>query len=838
VHWDREWYRSFEEFRSRLVGTVDRVLDLCAADPEYRFVLDGQTVVLDDYLALRPHRRAELAAAVRGGRVGVGPWYVQPDSLLPSGEAHVRNLLLGRRVAEALGACSRVAYVPDSFGHPAQLPQLFAGFGLGPFVYWRGNGDEIDELGPVWRWRAPDGSSVVAWHLSDGYFSAAGIDADPATAPDRLAALARRQADAGHDPVLLMNGFDHLPPDTLTADVAAQLAMQLDAPVTRALLDDAASMLDAREARCFKGALLGARVANLLPGVWSSRMPQKLANRRAQALLEGWAEPWAALGQVLGLDNERPALELAWRSLLQSQAHDSLCGCSIDRVHEQVQARLDTVVDVAETTTTRVLERLAGRVATGALEWTDEHELVVFNPSPFRKTGIVRVALDAFPPWRASIDRFDLHPLALKRSGFTVDGAPARVVASEDPARVRFLPDQAALDLEVVAPDVPAFGCRRAALRPGPPTADVVDDGSDIEADDVIVRADPDGTLAVRFGDRAYDGLFAFEDCGDRGDSYDFDALPGDVPITAAADVSVTRMAHESGIRRLRITRALLLPAGLDDARTERMTELVACPLVTEVVVAPGVPWVGVTVAFENRARDHRLRIRFPTGAPATGARAATTFDVMACSTTLPDDSAWLHAAPAAFPHQGWIEANGLVVGAPGLPEAEVTAGGTVLVTLVRSVGWLARFELGSRPIPAGPEMPAPGAQVIGAIRASLVLARDPAHARDAELGLRGVLGGPEPLLEPGRELLRLTPPALALSACKPADDGDGLVVRVLNATGAPEEATLTVGFELEDATAVRLDEMPSAEPLARDGSVVRFAVPPHSLRSVRLRPR
>ncbi|MGH0032159.1 MAG: glycoside hydrolase family 38 C-terminal domain-containing protein, partial [Myxococcota bacterium] len=138
AHWDREWYRTFQDFRARLVDLVDRVLDLCAADPDYRFLLDGQTVVLEDYLEIRPGRRAELRAASAEGRIAIGPWYVQPDSLLPSGEAHVRNLLLGRRVGEAIGPVSRVGYTPDSFGHPAQLPQLFAGFGIGSFVYWRG----------------------------------------------------------------------------------------------------------------------------------------------------------------------------------------------------------------------------------------------------------------------------------------------------------------------------------------------------------------------------------------------------------------------------------------------------------------------------------------------------------------------------------------------------------------------------------------------------------------------------------------------------------------------------------------------------------------------------
>ncbi|HZB72427.1 MAG TPA: hypothetical protein VE395_09830, partial [Acidimicrobiales bacterium] len=272
-HWDREWYRTFEDFRSRLVGAVDAVLDLCAADPGYRFVLDGQAVVLEDYLEVRPDRRAELEAGVRAGRLAVGPWYVQPDSLLPSGEAHVRNLLHGRAVAGAVGPVSRVAYVPDSFGHPAQFPQLFAGFGLAPFVYWRGNGDEIDRLGPVWRWRAPDGTVVVAWHLTDGYFGAAGLDADPDVAAERLAVVAERLAEGGHDPVLLMNGFDHLPPDGHTGPVAEALGERLGSDVRRALLDDAVELLDGAGAGVFEGPLLGGRIANQLPGVWSARLP-------------------------------------------------------------------------------------------------------------------------------------------------------------------------------------------------------------------------------------------------------------------------------------------------------------------------------------------------------------------------------------------------------------------------------------------------------------------------------------------------------------------------------------------------------------------------------------
>src|SRR5215213_7749135 len=426
-HWDREWYRTFE-----------------------------------DYLEVRPDRRGELEAGVREGRLAVGPWYVQPDSLLPSGEAHVRNLLHGRAVAGAVGPVSGVAYVPDSFGHPAQFPQLFDGFGLSPFVYWRGNGDEIDRVGPVWRWRAPDGTEVVAWHLTDGYFGAAGLDGEAEVAAERLAVVAERLGAAGHDPVLLMNGFDHLPPDGHTGPVAEALARRLGTEVQRVLLDDAVALLDADGADPFEGPLLGGRLANQLPGVWSARLPLKLRNRTCETELTSWTEPWAALGAALGLPDERPALRSAWRALLRNQAHDSVGGCSLDRVAEQMVARYDTAIELGSTTTRRVLEQLAGRDVTGVVPFSEEHDVVVFNPSPHARTGVVTAALDGLPPWRVSIERFDLHPLTLQPpdAGWVVDGRPARVVPSVDPARVRFLPDTAPLDVEFVATDVPAFGSR------------------------------------------------------------------------------------------------------------------------------------------------------------------------------------------------------------------------------------------------------------------------------------------------------------------------------------------------------------------------------------------
>ena len=155
THWDREWYLTFQQFRMKLVATVDAVLDIMERDPGYaRFLLDGQTIILDDYLEVRPENAARLQRLAREGRILVGPWYIQPDEFLVSGESLIRNLLRGRRMAREYGGAMNVGYVPDTFGHIAQLPQILRGFGVETAVFWRGVGPEMTG---DFRWRAPDG---------------------------------------------------------------------------------------------------------------------------------------------------------------------------------------------------------------------------------------------------------------------------------------------------------------------------------------------------------------------------------------------------------------------------------------------------------------------------------------------------------------------------------------------------------------------------------------------------------------------------------------------------------------------------------------------------------
>jgi alpha-mannosidase len=211
THWDREWYQTAERFRQRLVPLVDELLD----DPptgDTSFLLDGQAVLLEDYLAVRPDRAAELSSLIRDGRLEAGPWYVLADELIPSGEALVRNLLAGRDTVRRLrGEPPPVLYCPDSFGHPAILPDLARGFGCDLIVLWRGFGGARWPSGDTMQWRAPSGQQVIVHHLpSDGYEFGSVLPTNPAAARERWARLSAVLAPrASTGVVLLLNGADH-----------------------------------------------------------------------------------------------------------------------------------------------------------------------------------------------------------------------------------------------------------------------------------------------------------------------------------------------------------------------------------------------------------------------------------------------------------------------------------------------------------------------------------------------------------------------------------------------------------------------------------------------------
>ena len=308
---------------------MDKLLvDLADGKSLSAFSLDGQSVMVEDYLEVRPENRQALAALVRAGKLAVGPWYVQPDLFLCSGEALIRNLLYGAKTAHDLGSePMKAGLVADSFGHPAIMPSLMRGFGIEHYIFSRGAVPEMKRTGPVFRWGAADGASVTATWQAGGYGDLAawgipwgrridGKELDREDAISKFTGALKALRDAGHRGrnLLFNNGTDHTPAQPVDNVVRA---VRPDFPgvrfnvgtfenYTRAVTHENLRLSD------YTGELRSGWDGFVLQGVYSSRMWIKQRNHECQRFMESIAEPVVALVSTLRPGYAAPFLTRAW----------------------------------------------------------------------------------------------------------------------------------------------------------------------------------------------------------------------------------------------------------------------------------------------------------------------------------------------------------------------------------------------------------------------------------------------------------------------------------------------------------------------------------------------
>jgi len=841
THWDREWYLPFEVFRAKLVRLVDELLDILESEPGFnRFMLDGQTIVIDDYLALRPANAGLLRALVKSGRLLVGPWYVLPDEALVGGESLVRNLARGIRRARELGGPMPVGYVPDQFGHSSDLPTILRGFGLADACLWRGVGEDVGSS--LFRWRAPSGAEVLVAYLATSYSNAAGFPEDPGEA-----GVAMEQAVEALRPYLvvpaclLMNGTDHQFPRRGVPRALGEAARRSGIAEARMsslpdyMADARKSLKEAkREIPLVEGELRSGFRAPLLVGTLSARIRQKQRNYRLEELLTRRAEPVAAMARLTGAEPyPTPELDHAWELLLQNHPHDSICGCSIDVVHREIETRFDKAEQVAASVLSQALEALRGYLSPGP------GVVTVVNPSPFRTGGLVEAVIPGGPGasdgaaapqvlldedgrpvllqdvagggedvvFEQTVTPRQLKALLPFVSGREVMGmfinglnltrpSPGLVrveliigdrpvgevdVQAGREAIRKLLADRSVSRFHAIArrsperrvifiaEDVPGLGWRQYRLVPGdvaPPRTGPIRTGGDraepapapaavtgprsLDNGLVSVALEPDGTLIVTDGEsgRTVRGLHRLIDGGDRGDLYNHCPPEKDTLVDRPVRRVRLRAVEHGPVRAtLEVTDVYRLPRGLTPDRRARRgggwrgrRDTAEMTVVTRVSLVAGERLVRLRTAFDNRVEDHRLIAVFPTPEPFDTHHALGHFSVLARPAREPvtDSGAWAELPSGTWPNLGFFGAGGLTVFTRGLPEYGVAGGGAaapaacglpghaLFLTLVRSVGWLSRDDLATRPGHAGPGVPTPEGQSQGPHELEYALAVHP----------------------------------------------------------------------------------------------------------------
>jgi hypothetical protein len=911
THWDREWYLPAGRFRQRLVALVDELLG-GAASAGKPFLLDGQAVVLDDYLAVRQEERERLAALLREGALEAGPWYVLADELIPSGEALVRNLLAGRAAIRSFGASApRVLYCPDSFGHPAALPVIAEGFGFPLIILWRGYGSARWPAGDVFRWRAAGGVSALVYHLArDGYELGSSLPEDPCAAEARWKAL--RDAIVPRATVgvaLLPNGADHhaLQPNLDAAIAALARAAAPTADVRRGsltafanALEDAAHATELPVVDNDNGSSSGVELRDsygytwTLQGTFATRASLKRRNALAESLLLRETEPWVAVAAMRGRHADRRALlRAAWKSLLLCHPHDTLCGCSIDEVGRAMAARLDDAMSQGRGLRDDALLDIVGHDSVTARSAVDSWRpvVVVRNAAARPRGGVaeleilrlrkhVRVGPGSAPDRGTLADGAEADSVQLPAHSL-VEGLVALQLLDrgvrhdrvESPVAYPY--DELVESERVVAwvPPVAGYGTssftvdslRADRLPASNLTASRAGDDEPLHPpvpvssgerwlDNGVLRVAIDHAGAVRVDSRvlglASRSLMGFGDAGDAGDLYTHSPIE---PTLTDARFMGARLVHRGPLRgELHATWVVAIPevstrAGRSSAT--RDTEIHAA-----LTLDAGAPFLRIRVWGVNECRDHRLRVIFRSGIDGAEVWADAAFGPVR-RIPIPPCDASAELAPPTAPLARYVTLagaeHGMTLYSDGLAEYEATPAGDIAVTLVRAVGELSRNDLPERPGHAGWPTPTPEAQSIGPFEACFALLPHGSRgeeaialiertADDVLLPLRGTtlrsaLALPAPAA--GVELVLDDEPeeldgVVAFSTCKPAEDGNGIVLRCTNLADRTIRARWRLGVRISEALLARIDETPIAD-LATDGDVIPFEAAPRVVTTI-----
>jgi mannosylglycerate hydrolase len=916
THWDREWYQPFQRMRSRLLTMTDHMLAMLEDGALPCFHFDGQTIVLEDYLEIRPENARRISKLVKAGKLQIGPWYLLADSFIPSGEALIRNLEIGAKLARRFGKSAEIGYLPDQFGQSAQVPQILAGFGLKAAVVFRGVRTEIRRNRFVWE--GLDGTGIAAIFLPFGYSNGASLPADSVEAlVTRTNEIAERERQfAAGAPILVMNGNDHAEPDRVVFARLKEARARGLLKFEIGTLDNYAKLLAKLLAELppdgtprYRGELRSPARSNLTPGVTSARAWIKQRDFENSYLLEKLADPIAALAgrSPGGADpNLTAMLDEAWRIAIQNHPHDSICGCSIDQVHQDMRYRFDQAAMIGaialRRATSAILASRGGAAAmavfnptlarvalvTGEAEIADPdaHYVVVgsgdrriaaaiavsrrarpfdieLKAGDFRGlmtgTQVMGQHVNGFELRRVDPNRFELDLLMARSPSedFDAPGFRREILAVPDAAalkihatsaaraRVAFVDDaiaQAGFSLYRLERDEPASVAPSAAS-----------DSQSVENEYYRLEASARGlTIQDLKSGRSLE--LYLEDDGDRGDEYNFDPVADSPPIAAPESIAA-RVLERGAVRsRLGLSLVYRLPAALASNRQSRAAETVEVRVELVATIYAGLDRIDFEATVDNRARDHRLRAALSTPVAANESVSDTNFGVVRRPLDPTEPAGVTEDVYAQAPHRTFtaVESPELSVAlmSRGIYETEVrrdARGATILLTLLRCVGWLSRGDLKMRRGDAGPEMETPDAQEIRSHRFEFALTT--AHGADArtELVERSQSYAFPPRMFAARAGLDLADlqlcacdnPRIVFSTARAGRRAGSYIVRVFSASEAPETARLSFGTDRR-VRAVDLAGRPSKDTKLRRrrAGAIEVNLRPFQIATFEVRPR
>ena len=691
THWDRAWVYPFNETRLLLIEFMDNLLELLENDPKFHsFLLDSQTIAVEDYLEFRPEKKEQIKKFVKAGKLIVGPWYNLPEEYIVNGESLVRNLVVGHKQAEELGKVSKIGYTPFSYGQTSQMPQIYNGFDIDTIIFYRG----INTKKAEFVLEGPDGSRVLGCRFGalsrfSYYFYVYRMakfgmgrdewwyDWDRGTLPFRLnnenhphshyypldvhqekfdlSVLPKQVKKLIDDEsehfstshIACMQGFDCSSPDqqeSLLAEesnkVANELGHELHLDSLENFMNEMKKEVKDPEVLYGESRNPGAvgKWVHLMGDVISSRTKIKRRNAQGEVALQRYAEPFSTLGWLAGGEYMKSVLDKSWKYLLQNHPHDNICGAGIDQMEKDMMYRFDQNEVLSLGIMRRGLSAIVKQIDNNDID-INEAAITVFNPSPFPRTEVITFSIDL--PDKSEYKGYSIRDSKGNAIPFTETGRESfgTLVRNLQDISLQLRSQRVQLSAEFV--NIPPFGYKTYHLKRENENINSVpvriNDKSIehvLENDFVKAVINKDGSLDIfdKKTNQEYTNQNYYEETGEAGNPW-IHMFPEEnqTYTTLNTEAEIKHIESSDFITKFNVTNKLIVPAGLegDEGNYRRSKETVEMIIDTTYTLRKNQPFVEVHTVIDNKAEQHRVRAMFPTNLDVKVSAAEAAFDVI-----------------------------------------------------------------------------------------------------------------------------------------------------------------------------------------------------------------
>ncbi|MDH5917404.1 mannosylglycerate hydrolase [Vibrio splendidus] len=848
MHWDREWYFTTEESRILLVNNMEEIMNRLESDPEYKYyVLDGQTAVLEDYFAIKPENTERVKALVEAGKLIIGPWYSQTDTMQVSGESIVRNMMYGIRDCMKFGDAMKIGYLPDSFSMSSQLPMIYNGFDITRAMFWRGCSERHGTNKTEFLWQSNDGSEVTAQVLPLGYAIGKYLPQDEEGLRARLDKYfpVLEKPSVTKD-ILLPNGHDQMPIQKDIFEVMDKLReIYPDREFSMSRFEEVFEKVEAARDQLdtIKGEFNDGKYMRVHRTISSTRMDIKLIHAEIENKIVNILEPLASIAWTLGFEYHHGLIEKMWKESMKNHAHDSIGCCCSDKVHAEILNRYILADDMA----TNLIHFYKRKIVDHMPDREGCDKLAMFNLSPYEREEVVNTTITIRAQEFSIFDENENPVEYFIQDKRQID--PGKV----DRQIVHYGNYDPFMEFDIqIKRTVPAMGFTTLHIQGNEKGAVKVAEQKDylLENEYYRINVNDNGTLTIfdKETEQVFDQVLRLEDGSDDGDEYDYSPSRQEWLLYSDEFPVETSIDHQGFQSVANIAFRMNVPANLTE-REERTGQNGFIEAQCQVVLKQGSRRIEVRMELDNQADDHRVRVLVPTPFVSETVVADNQFGCITRPTNDPamavwEEEKWKEAPVPVYQLMNFAALEngkaGMAIMSNGLREFEVIASqgdenrDTFALTLFRGIGVLGKEELLLRPgRPSGIKIPTPDSQVRGKLVCEFTLcgfsgnhidANVMAQARDNVTQIECYnkipynamkLNVGEQNLPMSFSLLSKQQAGAVLSVLKKAEDEDALIMRVYN----PAE-TGSVSDSISFTQAVSSWKETSMDERVREGDV------------------